>query len=178
VDLQQKGQARRHRTSSEAKNSGQRIQKGECVRCLRREMGQWVASMVCRVEGEGRRCKKMGENLQQREQRDGPPSSGGGALSPPRCVCHQQFIQDGKKRKNKGKTRGRWRGGDVGCEELPEATRRRMRGGRGGVRSAGVVWRGAGWLLTFSNLEKKEGDGKNPGQGWCLNRFPGGPERV
>jgi hypothetical protein len=73
--------------------------------------------MVCRVEGEGGRRKKRRENLQRREQRDGPPCSSAGALSPPRCVCHQPFLQDKKNEKKEGEVGG---GGDVGCEELGE----------------------------------------------------------
>lgn len=139
VDLQQREQARRHRTLSEAKKSGQKIQRGECERGPGWEMGRWTNSMVCRVEGENGKWERMWANLQQREQRDGPPSSGGGALGPPRRVCHQT-SRDGKKKK----------GEEVAAERSgARRSRRRMRGeGRGGMRPAGVVWCGAGCLLT------------------------------
>lgn len=106
--------------------------------------GRWTNSMVCRVEGENGKWERVWANLQQREQRDGPPSSGGGALGPPRCVGRAFFRDEKKKRK-----RGRRCGGEVGCEELGEGeeeedARRRS----GGMRSAGVVWCGTGCLLT------------------------------
>lgn len=140
VDLQQREQARRHRTSSEAKKSGQKIQRGECERGPGWEMGRWTNSMVCRVEGENGKWERMWANLQQREQRDGPPSSGGGALGPPRRVCHQTSRDEKKKKK----------GEEVAAERSgARRRRRRMRGeGRGGMRPAGVVWCGAGCLLT------------------------------
>lgn len=153
VDLQQREQARLHRTSSEAKKSGQKIERGECERGPGWEMGRWTNFMVCRVEGENGKWEKMWANLQQREQReqrDGPPSSGGGALGPPRRVCHQTSRDEKKKKK-----RGRGCGGEVGCEDEEEEDARRRPGGDSACW-CGVLRRGLLAHLIQSRKKKKE----------------------
>lgn len=131
---------------------------------------RWTTSMVCRVEGENGKWERMWANLQQREQRDGSPSSGGGALGPLHCVGQPFFSRRKRKQKRKrlwrrGRVRGVGRGrGGGGCEEKV--------GGECGL----LVWCGAARVACSFDpvLKKKEGVGKNPRLGWSLNRFPGG----